>query len=122
MKNKIQMFVSAVVLMTMMSPVVATDAARSSGKLVRVHQNAAVDQYNAFESEALRISFTDSFNGFAEGKVCDLCEEIKVTITPTTRAFENNVEVPLKNAKSRIGRFAAVIFEVESKRAVAIRW
>jgi len=122
MKNKIQIFVSAVVLMTMVSPVVATDSVQSSAKLVRTHQNAVVDQYNAFESEALKISFNDSLNGFAEGKVCDLCEEIRVTITPQTKAYENNVEVPLKNARFRIGRFAAVMFEVESKKAVAIRW
>jgi len=122
MKNKIQALVSAVVLMAVISPVMAEDSARSSAKLVRTHQNAVVDQYNAFESEALKISFNNSFNGFAEGKVCDLCEEIKVTITPETKAYENNIEVPLKKARSRIGRFAAVMFEVKSKRAVAIRW
>ncbi|PCJ85405.1 MAG: hypothetical protein COA54_11145 [Thiotrichaceae bacterium] len=122
MKKKIQIYISAIVLMAMMSPVVAADNSGSSKKLVRSHHNAVVDQYNAFESEALRISFNDNFNGFAEGKVCDLCEEIKVTITPQTKAYENNIEVPLKNAKSRIGRFATVMFEVESKRAVAIRW
>jgi len=123
MKNKIQIFMSALVLMAMMSPVLAADGSKSAAnKLVRNHQNAVVDKYNAFESEALRMSFNDSFNGFAEGKVCDLCEETKVTITPQTKAYQNNIEVPLKSARSRIGRFATVMFEVESKRAVAIHW
>ena len=123
MKNQIKTLLAAAVIMAMMSPVgAASSSSSSANKLVRTHQNAVVDQYNAFESEALRISFNDSFNGFAEGKVCDLCEEIKVTITPKTKAYENNIEVPLRNAKSRIGRYATVMFEVESKRAVAIHW
>ncbi len=122
MKNKIQILLSTLLLSIMMSPTIASDGSKSSATLVKTHQNAVVDKYNAFESVALRISFNDSFNGFAEGKVCDLCEEIKVTISPQTKAYENNIEVPLKNAKSRIGRFATVIFEVDSKKAVAIHW
>ncbi|VAW53056.1 hypothetical protein MNBD_GAMMA05-1956 [hydrothermal vent metagenome] len=122
MKNKIQNFLSVVLLMTAISPAIADDDLNPPGKLVRSHQNAVIDKYNAFESEALRMSFNDSFDGFAEGKVCDLCEEIKVTITPETKAYKNNIEVPLKNAKSRIGRFATVTFDVKSKQAVAIYW
>jgi len=122
MRNKIQTFISAVLLLSVISPVTVANGAVPPIKLNRVHQNSAVDKYNAFESEKLRISIDDSSSGFAEGKVCDLCEEIRVTITPETKAFEKRTEVPLKNARSRIGRFATVIFEVKTKKAIAIRW
>jgi len=81
-----------------------------------------IETHNAIESASLRISMDDSLNGFVEGKVCDTCEVIKVTITPATKAFENDVEVPLKRAESRIGRFATVIYALETKQVSAIRW
>ena len=78
-------------------------------------------RFNAIESEKLRISLEGS-NGFVEGRVCDFCEQIKVTITPDTRAFEDNKEVPLSRAAGRIGRFATVIYELETKKVTEIRW
>ena len=80
------------------------------------------EMHNAIESESLRISLGADLNGFIEGKVCDQCETIKVTITPATKAYASNVEVPLKNAKSRIGRYATVIYELDTKNVSAIRW
>ena len=79
------------------------------------------ERFNAIESEKLRISL-DGSNGFVQGKVCDFCEEIQVTITPDTRAFEDNKEVPLSRAAGRIGRFATVIYELETKKVTEIRW
>ena len=61
-------------------------------------------------------------HGFVEGKVCDFCKEIKVNITPETKAYEKNVEVPLKRAKERLGRYATVIYEIDTKNVSAIRW
>jgi hypothetical protein len=122
MKNQIQTFISAALLMTITSPVMVANGAVPSVHLNRVHINTKVDKYTAFESEELRISIDNSSSGFAEGKVCDECEKIRVTISPETKAFEKNTEVPLQNAKSRIGRYATVIFEVETKKAIAIRW
>jgi len=78
--------------------------------------------HNALESMSLRISMDSSLNGFIEGKVCDECETIRVTITPATKAYANNVEVPLKEAESRLGRYATVIYLKETKEVSAIRW
>ena len=80
------------------------------------------EDHNAFESMSLRISMDASLNGFIEGKVCDECETIQVAITPKTKAYENNIEVPLKKAESRLGRYATVIYLVKTKKVTAIRW
>ena len=79
------------------------------------------ERFNAIESEKLRISL-DGGNGFVEGRVCDLCEQITVTITPDTRAFEDDKEVPLSAAAGRLGRYATVIYELETKKVTEIRW
>jgi len=81
-----------------------------------------IELHNAIESQSLRISMDDSLNGFIEGKVCDECDTIKVTITPDTKAFDNNVEVPLKRAKSRLGRYATVIYVKDTMNVSAIHW
>jgi len=78
--------------------------------------------HNAMESMSLRIALDASLNGFIEGKVCDDCETIRVTITPETKAYAKNVEVPLKKAESRLGRYATVIYLVKTKEVTAIRW
>lgn len=80
------------------------------------------ETHNAIETESLRMSLDSKMNGFVQGKVCDFCETITVTVTPETKAYANNVEVPLKQAESRIGRFATVIYELETKNVSAIRW
>jgi len=119
MKNKSQMFTLMFLLMTAQSavaadaPVVGDDDAPMRG---------VIETHNAIESSSLRISLDSTLNGFVEGKVCDFCEPIKVTITPDTKAYANNVEVPLKEATSRLGRFATVIYELETKNVTAIRW
>jgi len=81
-----------------------------------------IETHNAIESQSLRISLDSSLHGFVEGKVCDQCETIKVTVTPETRAYDNDVEVPLIRAKSRIGRYATVIYELNTKNVSEIRW
>jgi len=78
--------------------------------------------HNAIESMSLRISMDASLHGFVEGKVCDECDTIRVSITPATKAYANNVEVPLTNAKSRLGRYATVIYLMDTKEVTAIRW
>lgn len=119
MKNIMQMFFMVMFFMVSVETVAARD-------LPVVDDDAPmrgiIETHNAIESSALRISLKADLNGFVEGKVCDLCETIRVTITPATKAYANNVEVPLKNAKSRIGRYATVIYELETKNVSAIRW
>ncbi len=78
--------------------------------------------HNSFESLSLRLSLGGDLYGFVEGKICDECETIKVTITPATKAYDNGVEVPLKDAKKRVGRYATVMYELDTKNVSAIRW
>jgi hypothetical protein len=81
-----------------------------------------IETHNAIETNSLRISLDSNMHGFIEGKVCDFCETITVKITPETKAYANRVEVPLKQATSRMGRFATVIYELDTKNVSAIRW
>jgi hypothetical protein len=118
MKNRFQMILVLPVLMLVMQTVAASDNQR----LTTVHHSMVIENYNAIEAEALRISLNDDLSGFIEGKVCDACEKIQVTITPATKAFANRVEVPLKRAKSRLGRDATVIYEVKTKNVTKISW
>ena len=85
-------------------------------------RRGVIETHNAIESEALRISLASDLTGFVEGKVCDSCKTIKVMITPQTKAYNKGLEVPLIEAKRRIGRFATVIYELETKNVSAIRW
>jgi len=94
----------------------------SENRLSMVHHSTMVEKYNAIESRELRISLDDDLNGFIEGKVCDACKDIRVIITPETKAYANKVEVPLNEAGARIGRYATVIYEVETNRVSFIRW
>jgi len=87
-----------------------------------VHKSVTIELYNAIESDTLRISINAGGSGFVEGQVCDACELLKVTVTPETKAFANNVEMPLAMAKSRLGRYAVVIYDVETKNVTEIRW
>lgn len=77
---------------------------------------------DAIETESLRISLDADNTGFVQGKICDTCAELKVAITPETRAFEKNTEVPLKKAAGRIGRQATVFINREHTRVTRIRW
>jgi len=81
-----------------------------------------VEKYLAIESMSLRINIDKRLHGFVEGKVCDACKKIRVTITPQTKAYDNNIEVPLKRAEDRLGRYATVIYEVKTKKVISIRW
>lgn len=81
-----------------------------------------IETHDAIETASLRMSLGKDMHGFIEGKKCDNCKPLKVTVTPDTKAYQDGKEVPLKKAKSRIGRFATVIFERETKNVSAIRW
>jgi len=77
----------------------------------------------AIESESLKISLDENTGtGVVYGKVCDECEELKLNITPETRAYEGKTQVGLAQARGRLGREATVIFNTETKNVVSIRW
>ena len=119
MKNIIKVFITVTFLMVTTQAVAARDVPIVDDS---ERMRGVIETHNAIESESLRISLDGDLHGFVEGKVCDFCETIRVTITPNTKAYANNVEVPLINAKNRIGRYATVIYELETKNVSAIRW
>jgi len=102
--------------------VVAEDADQPRGKHDRNDTRGIIMIEDAIEAESLRLSLNDNMTGFVEGKICDECETIKVTITPRTKAYANGVEVPLKTVTSRLGRPATVFFLIETKEVSRIRW
>ena len=81
-----------------------------------------VKTYNSLWPAYLRIQLDDSLHGFIESKTCIFCKTIKVNITPNTKAYNNNVKVPLEQAKGRRGQFATVIYELKTNNVSAIRW
>jgi len=119
MKYIIQVFVASVSLLVVTQVVAARDlpVADDSGRM-----RGIIETHKSIEASSLRISLSNDLHGFVEGKVCDFCETIRVTITPDTKAYDNRVEVPLIKAKSRIGRYATVSYELETKNVSTIRW
>ncbi|VAW53480.1 hypothetical protein MNBD_GAMMA06-718 [hydrothermal vent metagenome] len=104
-------------------PVMALDERLVKGESDAAKEFRARNQpYNAIESDALRIYLDGSLKGFVEGRTCDACKKIKVAITPKTKAFSGRVEVPLKKAKARLGKYATVIYEIKTKKVTQIRW
>jgi hypothetical protein len=118
MKNIMQIFFTVMFLLVSVEAVAARDLPVVDDAPMR----GIIETHDAIESSALRISLNADLSGFVEGKVCDLCETIRVTITPQTKAYANNVEVPLVQAKTRLGRYATVIYERDTKNVSEIRW
>ena len=90
--------------------------------LVAANAGAVTMLEDAMETDSLRISLNDDNTGFVQGKICDQCAELKVAITPETRAYEKDVEVPLKKAAGRIGREATVFINREHTKVTRIKW
>ncbi len=77
---------------------------------------------HAMEVESLRISLNDDGSGFVQGKLCDDCKRLTLAVTAETRAFQNNAEVPLKQAADRLGKSATVFINVEHTQVTRIKW
>ncbi len=121
MKNIVKVFITVTFLMVATQAVADRDMS-SPSNLSDEPRRGIIETHKSIEASSLRISLSDDLHGFVEGKVCDFCETIRVTITPDTKAYDNRVEVPLIKAKSRIGRYATVTFELETKNVSFIRW
>ncbi len=78
--------------------------------------------HNTISSVSLRMHLDNDLHGFVDSKLCSFCKNIRITITPETTAYENNVKVPLKQAINRIGRHATVTYELKTKNVSSIRW
>lgn len=77
----------------------------------------------SIESNALKITLDEKTGtGIIVGKVCDACETVTVNITPATLAYQGLTQVPLANAKSRLGKEATVAFDKETMEVIRIRW
>lgn len=81
-----------------------------------------VKTINAIYSASLRIELGENLHGFIVSKNCSFCKTIKIAITPETKAYANNRNVPLIEAKNRVGRVATIIYNQETNRVKAIRW
>ena len=62
MKNKIQILVTTIFLMTVLSPAGAAEGGSQQKQLVRGHHSTMVEKYTAIESEKLRIVLNDNFS------------------------------------------------------------
>ena len=119
MKNNIRIF------FTVLSLVVTTQVAAISNlphSSIPAPEQKIVKTHNATKPASLQIRLNDNLHGFIESKTCIFCRTIRVNITPATKAYANNVNVPLKQAKNRIGQFATVIYELKTNNVSAIRW
>ena len=119
MRNNIQVF------FTLISLIITTQATAISnppGNVIHQPGQEILKPHNTIKSVSLRISLDDDLHGFVDSKVCSFCKTIRIKITPDTVAYDNNVEVPLRLAKKRIGQFATVVYDLKTKNISAIRW
>lgn len=81
-----------------------------------------IEVEKAFEVEKLKIRMSNDLKGTIVGRTCDQCNEMTVTITPDTKAFDRKKPVPLIEAKKRYGKSALVIFDIKTRKVNEIRW
>lgn len=121
MNNKFNVVVSVLCLILSTQTFAVEKLEKTSGN-GSVASSGSIETHNAIETDSLRISLDENGSGFVEGKSCDSCKVLRVKITPATKAFAKRVEVPLERAKSRLGQYATVIYELDTKNVSAIRW
>lgn len=81
-----------------------------------------VKTFNAIRSVSLNIKLNNDLSGFIVSKNCSFCKPITIVITPETKAYANNINVPLIQARSRTGRVATIIYNQETNKVNAIHW
>lgn len=119
MKNNIQLFI------TLVSLIVTTQTSAISNPPEPSVSHSGLEKiqtHNTITSVALRMQLNDDLYGTIESKVCSFCKTLKIKITPQTTAYDNDVKVPLKEARNRIGRNATIIYELKTNIVSAIRW
>jgi hypothetical protein len=90
--------------------------------MLNVTAGEIVKVAGVMEEGSLKIELDDSLNGSIVGKPCDTCKSIRVVITPDTQVVENNVIVPLTEAKKRKGKAAFVMYDVKTLKVTKIFW
>lgn len=119
MKNHIRLFFT---LIALVATTQATAFINSPGQLQFKAGQDIIPTHNTIKSVSLRMNLGDDLYGIVVSKVCSFCRTIKFTVTPNTIAYNNNVKVPLEEAKSRIGRYATIIYDLKTNNVSAIRW
>jgi hypothetical protein len=119
MKNSIQVFV---ILMSLLMTTQAVAISSPPDNAIHKVDQTILRTQQTINSGYLRISLDDSLHGFVDSKMCSLCKPIRIIITPDTIAYDNNVKVPLKQAKKRLGRYASIIYDLKTKNISTIRW
>ena len=107
MKKIIMFFVYAVSLFAAMQ-------VYAGGTMERIEE--------AIETERLNITLDDSLNGYVMGAICDDCKNLRVMISPDTKATRNGVYVPLLSAKKQEGKRATVVFDPKTLKVNRISW
>lgn len=113
------------IIYTLISFLVSTQAAaisKAPRSVIPEAGQAIIKTHNTIKSVALRMQLDENLHGFVESKHCSFCKTVRITVTPETKAYANNIKVPLKRAKNRIGRFATVIYELKTNNVSAIHW
>ena len=93
----------------------------------------AVDNSEAYIEYAypLKISLdAEKLEGFIFYDICrwdkaekkDICKKQRLSITPQTQAYANDEQVPLRQAKDRIGKYAAIVYDKDTLIVKAISW
>lgn len=77
---------------------------------------------DAIETVSLRMTLNDDNTGYVQGKVCDYCKLLTIPVTAETKAFRNDMEVPLKQALTRVGKPATVFTNIEHTMVTRIVW
>jgi len=119
MINKIKGLITLLILLT------ATQVgafAHYSEQDISGDDQKIIKKHSAIRSVSLRIHMDDNLHGTIESKNCSFCKTIKIKITPNTKAYANNINVPLIQAKNRMGRYATIVYELETNKVSTIRW
>jgi len=74
------------------------------------------------ELTGLKITLNKQLNGKIIIEPCEDCKAIILSINPETKAFRNNEEVALIQAKQQIGKSAIVYYTASTKIVSRIKW
>ena len=74
------------------------------------------------ELTGLKITLNKQLKGKIIIEPCDTCKSIILSITPETKAFRNNKEVALIQAKQQLGKSAIVYYTISTKIVTQIKW
>jgi len=78
--------------------------------------------FKVFETGSLNIKLSNDGTGVIKDIHCNGCDFNYVKITPASKATVNGVEVNIREARNRAGKFVMVSFNPETQEVQYIRW